>query len=447
MGFYEISQADCDYSSVKMRIPAVDSWGRWGCAVPILTSSFVDLPTLCAVAMLVSVTGGLLLLFSWMQNRSEPALALWGLSYLIGSTGVGLMALGKMSPNGWSICLANALICFAYGVLWAGARSFEGRRVSPVLIGAGAVVWLAACQFSGFLESLQARIALASAISAAYLLLAAHEVRNGRDRELISRWPAVAIMVLHAGFMLARVPLAGLMANRPPIGQPYGLGVCVMAFEALFASYCMAFLRMSMAKERAELEQRNASLTDSLTGIANRRAFFEFGSPLLEQTIADRRPAALLLFDLDRFKEVNDTGGHQTGDSVLQAFSHLVTTTVRPSDLFARVGGEEFALLLTDAPMVEAMRVAERVRGEFARTPLAGLATNATVSAGVAMANDANRTLSTLLVTADRALYRAKAEGRNRVAAAPLVLVDTGGNEDLATDIIRSDAIPAPIAG
>jgi diguanylate cyclase (GGDEF)-like protein len=154
-----------------------------------------------------------------------------------------------------------------------------------------------------------------------------------------------------------------------------------------------------------------------------------------------------LLFDLDRFKEVNDTGGHQTGDSVLQAFSHLVTTTVRPSDLFARVGGEEFALLLTDVPMAEAMRVAERVRGEFAQMPLAGLAANATVSVGVAMANEANRTLSSLLVTADRALYRAKAEGRNRVAAAPFVLVDISGDEAPATDIIRSDVIPAPIAG
>jgi diguanylate cyclase (GGDEF)-like protein len=430
-----------------MRIAAIERWGRWGYAVPIPTSSFVDLPTLCAVAMLVSVTGGLLLLFSWMQNRSEPALALWGLSYLIGSVGVGLMALGRTGPNGSLVCVANALICLAYGVLWAGARGFEGRRISPALIAAGAVIWLAACQFTGFLASLQARIALASAISAAYLLLAAREVRDGRDHELMSRWPAVAILVLHAAFMLARVPLVGLMANRPPIGQPYGLGVCIMAFEAVFASYCMAFLRMSMAKERAELEQRRASLTDSLTGIANRRAFFEFGSPLLERTIADRRDAALLLFDLDRFKEVNDTGGHQTGDSVLQAFSQLVTTTVRPSDLFARVGGEEFALLLTDVPMAEAMRVAERVRGEFARTPLAGLATNATVSAGVAMANDANRTLSTLLVTADRALYRAKAEGRNRVAAAPLVLVNASGNEDLTIGIAQSSELPAPLAG
>ena len=92
-----------------------------------------------------------------------------------------------------------------------------------------------------------------------------------------------------------------------------------MAFEALFAAFCLPFLRVAMSKERAELAQRKAALTDSLTGIANRRAFFDLGGPLLEWAVADRRPAALLLFDLDRFKEVNDTAGHQAGDRVLKA--------------------------------------------------------------------------------------------------------------------------------
>jgi diguanylate cyclase (GGDEF)-like protein len=220
-----------------------------------------------------------------------------------------------------------------------------------------------------------------------------------------------------------------------------------MAFEALFVSYCLAFLRVSMAKERAKLAQRNAALTDSLTGIANRRAFFEFGGPLLERTIADRRPAALLLFDLDRFKEVNDTGGHQTGDRVLRGFSDLVTVAMRPGNLFARVGGEEFALLLTDTPMAEALRVAERVRGQFAQMSFAGSAINPTVSAGVAMATEASRTLSALLVIADRALYRAKADGRNRVAPAPFVLVETSRGADTSIDMAQAGAIAAPVAG
>jgi diguanylate cyclase (GGDEF)-like protein len=415
--------------------------------VPALTFGFVDLPTLCAVAMFVSATGGILLLFSWMQNRGETALALWGLCYLMGSTGIGLAALGKALPDVWSVGVANVLVCSAYGVMWSGSRSFEGRNINLPVTFAGAAIWLLACQFGGLAESTPARIMVASTICAAYLLLAAREVWHGRDRELISRWPTTALLVVHASFMLGRVPLCGIMALWSPAGQPRGICISIIAFEALFATYCLAFLRMSMAKERAELAQRRAALTDSLTGIANRRAFFEFGSPLLERTIADRRPAALLLFDLDRFKEINDTGGHQIGDRVLGAFSELVSRVMRPGDLFARVGGEEFALLLTDAPMAEALRLAERVRGEFARMPLAGLAINATVSAGVAMASEASRTLSVLLVAADRALYRAKADGRNRVTPAPFVVVDASSGANQSIDIAQAGVIAAPVAG
>jgi hypothetical protein len=122
---------------------------------------------------------------------------------------------------------------------------------------------------------------LASAILAVYALLAAREVWYARDRELISRWPTLALLVLHAGFLLARIPLAATLRFSPVEGLLHGMVVFIMALEALFAAFCLAFLRVSMSKERAELEQRKAALTDSLTGIANRRAFFDLGEPLL----------------------------------------------------------------------------------------------------------------------------------------------------------------------
>jgi diguanylate cyclase (GGDEF)-like protein len=221
--------------------------------------------------------------------------------------------------------------------------------------------------------------------------------------------------------------------------------VTVIAFEALFAAFCLPFLRVAMSKERAELEQRKAALTDSLTGIANRRAFFDHGSPLLEGAIAERRPVALLLFDLDRFKEINDSAGHQAGDRVLQAFCDLVGASIRPGDLFGRLGGEEFAYLLVDASMAQALHAAERLRRDFAAVSFPHLVVNPTVSVGVAMASEAGRSLSTLLALADRALYRAKADGRNRVAPAPLVLVEAKG--DIARRPDRAAVTPAPIAG
>jgi diguanylate cyclase (GGDEF)-like protein len=101
---------------------------------------------------------------------------------------------------------------------------------------------------------------------------------------------------------------------------------------------------------------------------------------LLARFVADRRPAALLVFDPDRFKEVNDTAGHQAGDRVLRAFCDLVRTAVRPGDLFGRLGGEEFAYLLADVSVTQAVAAAERLRSEFAGLQFADLAIRPTVA-------------------------------------------------------------------
>ncbi|MGH6676678.1 MAG: GGDEF domain-containing protein, partial [Xanthobacteraceae bacterium] len=298
--------------------------------MPIFASSHFafDLPTLCVVAVFIVLTGGLLLLFSWLQNRSEPALALWGLAYIVGAAGAALLALGAPIAPFLAICGGNTLICCAYGTMWAGARSFEGRPIHIPLVFAGAALWIAACHFPIVYQSNQARVFLVSVILASYGLLGAREVWHARDRELISRWPTLAVIVTHCGFLLARAPFAGAMALMAIADRSHRFGVFVIAFESLFAFFCLAFLRVSMAKERAELLQRKSAHTDALTGVANRRAFFESGTRLLDRTVADRRPAALLLFDLDRFKQVNDTVGHQGGDRVLQSFAGLVAAII-----------------------------------------------------------------------------------------------------------------------
>jgi len=413
----------------------------------VAASHFIfDLPTLFAVTVFLSLIGGMLLLFAWLQNRKTVALAYWGSGYLIGAGAAALLASPGLLPNAWSVGAANAFACTAYGMMWAGARSFEGRRVHLPLIGIGAAIWLVAFQFEGFAQSLQARVALVAAITAAYALLSAYELWYARDRELISRWPTLGLVVVHSGFLLARIPFAQMLAQSMTAGQPHGAIVSIFAFQMLFTTFCLPFLRVAMSKERTELEQRRAALTDSLTGIANRRAFFDRGGPLLDSAMADRRSAALLLFDLDRFKEVNDTAGHQAGDRVLQSFCDLVGASLRPGDLFGRLGGEEFACLLANATMAQALQIAECARRDFAAMRLPGLDVHATVSVGVAMASDAGRSLPALLGLADRALYRAKAEGRNRVAPAPLVLVDVSGGETSRRTTERSAAMAAPLA-
>jgi diguanylate cyclase (GGDEF)-like protein len=325
-------------------------------------------------------------------------------------------------------------MCSAYGTVWTGSRVFEGRAARLPLALAGGAIWLVACQFEAFRDSEQARILLVTSISAAYTLLCAYEVWNARDRELISRWPTLVLMLLHAGFLLARIPLLPQMTFPLPAEGPHQGALLAIVLEALFVVFCLAFLRVNMSKERAELEQRKAALTDWLTGIANRRAFFDRGEALLKRRAANGSSAALVLFDIDRFKEVNDTAGHHAGDAVLKAFAGLVDASIRKDDLFGRLGGEEFACLLPKTSMAQALQISEHIRAAFAAKRFSYLDGNVTVSVGIAMVSaemtgEADGDLQTLLATADRALYRAKAEGRNRVARTPLVLVEAGGDQ------------------
>ena len=196
----------------------------------------------------------------------------------------------------------------------------------------------------------------------------------------------------------------------------------------MFHIFCMSVLLVNMAKERAELRQRQNSLVDPLTGVANRRAFFERGEELLRRAQADGRSAVLLMFDLDRFKSINDTFGHQAGDKVLSRFCDVARAELRPGDLFGRFGGEEFACLMTGTSLRDAAAIADRIRAAFgsdADRDRIGRQWTVTVSVGVAMSNEADRRLDQLFTAADRALYRAKAKGRNCVetARAPLHVV------------------------
>ena len=211
----------------------------------------------------------------------------------------------------------------------------------------------------------------------------------------------------------------------PP--QPHWVPIGV--FEILFHTFCMAVVLVNMAKERAELRQRRASQIDPLTGIANRRAFFDCGEELLARLAVERRSAAFVLFDLDRFKDINDNFGHQFGDLVLSRFCEVTKSLLRPCDLFGRLGGEEFGCVLPDMSYAEALRTAERVRAAIAAAPMVfdAVPLLATVSAGLAVASEADQRLGELFATADRALYRAKAKGRNRVEGGrtPLKLLES----------------------
>jgi len=383
----------------------------------------LDVGTLSVVTVFVTALLGALLVFAGLQNRTIRAPVWWGAAQILGAAGLGLVSSRGALPDFVSIDLANALILLAYGLTWAGARIFDGRKVLPLVVLFAPLVWLLACRIPAFEEDFNLRVVVVSAMMAMLAAATAEELWSGSDEPLMSRWPTVIVLLAYAAVLLARIPatyFSPLLDGHSLMG---GLSFAVVAFGTLLFTVVMSFLLLNMTKERTELQHKINAMVDPLSGVANRRAFLDGARRLFAQQAVDREPLAMLLFDLDRFKDINDRLGHAVGDRVLRTFAAVTTATLGTDVLFGRIGGEEFASLLPVGDLGEAFAVADRVRRNFAETAarFAHGDLFPTVSVGVTLDVDAKSDVDTLLEVADRALYRAKANGRNRVeATAPL---------------------------
>lgn len=179
-------------------------------------------------------------------------------------------------------------------------------------------------------------------------------------------------------------------------------------------------VHLELLMEQVELTDRlsRQALTDPLTGLANRRALID----RLQQVTRDRRidTAAVMLIDFDGFKQLNDQRGHLFGDAVLQQVADRLAQHTRPDDLVARYAGDEFAVVVVDVRLSEALEVAERLRRAVAREPVVheDVAVNLTISIGLAIYPDHGKTPDELIRVADEAMYRAKRRGGNSIALA-----------------------------
>jgi diguanylate cyclase (GGDEF)-like protein len=176
-------------------------------------------------------------------------------------------------------------------------------------------------------------------------------------------------------------------------------------------------------RDRAQASLERLTVTDPLTGALNRRGFFEQAVTAIAQARRRVMPAAVIMFDIDRFKTINDTHGHDAGDSVLRAFTAIISSGLRAGDLLGRLGGEEFALLLPASSPDQALATAERLRARV-RTDVihpGGTDQAVTASAGVAAIAGPDRpevALAAALSAADAALFEAKRAGRDRAIIA-----------------------------
>lgn len=217
-------------------------------------------------------------------------------------------------------------------------------------------------------------------------------------------------------------PLRDRPAPDGPAVLPNGLAALASSSPAGLddPAYCLV-LRDITDKREASEAQRKASACDHLTGIANRRTFFEAAELELARGKRSPRPLSMILFDADNFKRINDLHGHPAGDAVLCHLAGLLSDLFRQVDVVARVGGEEFAVLLPSTGVAGALAVADRLRQAVASHALVvdGVPILVTVSGGVATLDNPQLGLDGLMKRADQALYAAKAAGRNRIECWP----------------------------
>lgn len=368
---------------------------------------------LIATCLLVS----LMLFVAWMQNR-QRAYLWWSAGFLLLALGLVLTSARVGLPDIAATGGGSVLLLAGLGLCWAGARSFDSRPIHAWPLAIGVLAWAAIYMIPEVNSSPAARSAILSVLIAAYSFAIAYEFWIGRTEALASRLPLVVLCVINGALHLGRIMLS-----------PFESGDSAFAGDIWFAASMIqpalimvagGLYGIGLARDRTEHQLREFASIDSLTRALNRGAFLDEAERRLAAAAPLERSVALLLFDLDRFKEINDSQGHGVGDQVLAGFAASARDTLRASDLFGRIGGEEFAALLIDLDEPGARAVAERLRRAFAASSIQRQmqGTPATVSVGVVAVRAHAVTLDGLLAAADRALYEAKRSGRDQVRSA-----------------------------
>ena len=380
----------------------------------------LDITTLIlvlAVTSLVSVAG---LLVASQLNPQVLAIHYWAGALAVFVFGLILQASSPPLP----LWLSAVVITQAYAFIWWGTRVYgrAGKAGKPLVV-LSLLLVVQGVLFFLLRDSLRLSIIFHSLAVLLVSALVIHEIWRLRLLQRALVWSWSVLWVLHALVYLRRL-LLYLFDSRFIAADTLQDAATVEAInylEGIGFIYAYSLLCVIFTTLRLQEKLRHQATRDPLTNLLNRRALEQGALPLLAAVQRGSPPLSLLLFDLDHFKSVNDNHGHKVGDQVLQAFARQLQASARPGDLVCRLGGEEFVLLLADADLAQATRVAERIRQSWQQKPvqLAGLQLWGSVSIGVIQASgDAGESLFSLLDKADRALYQAKQAGRDQVVAA-----------------------------
>ena len=380
--------------------------------VDLLTLYFITIGTLLASAGL-----------TFWEHRTHP---LRSRSLRILAAGFATLAAGCTTvlfradlPAPLGSGLSNLIMLTGYLLILNSAASLSGRRYrvgAVALLIIMALIWTVAGARG---QDLVWKYVSAFPIALVSALTAWELWRCDSLKAFNTRYIAVAAASIHALIYLGRAfILPWWVAAAGPSVQLLASNITM--YEGVLYSVILPMTLIKLIREETLSRLVLESQTDYLTRLGNRRWFFEQGARVIDNA-AGRGRVAVLAFDLDQFKSINDRHGHQAGDQVLKAFARIVRDVMGPKALLARIGGEEFAALLVGQDAGRAQALGESAARRFAETiahPVDGIGIRATVSIGLAQFDGDAPPLADALARADQALYRAKALGGNRLEPA-----------------------------
>ncbi|MCY1209630.1 diguanylate cyclase (GGDEF) domain protein [compost metagenome] len=385
---------------------------------------YVDLLTLylLAIGTLLASAG-----MTYWEHRSHPthgkALRTLAAGFATLAIGCTAVLFRRGLPGAMGAALSNLIILSGYLLVLAAVASLRGRRYratsAAVLIGM-ALLWAVAG--TRWPEAMWNYVS-SFPIAVVSVLTVLEMLRCEPMKALHARRIVVAVTGIHALFYAIRACVL------PWLVMAYGPSIQSMAskitiYEGVLYSVLLPMALLRLVREETHGQLLRESQTDYLTRLGNRRWFFEEGARLLGSRAGSSAPVALLAFDLDQFKAINDRYGHQAGDRVLKSFAETASGVLGAHVLLARIGGEEFAALLCGDDARRARALGEAVARRFAEAVPGRIDSNriqATVSIGLAQFDNEVPALADGLAAADRALYRAKSLGGNRLESAPSV--------------------------
>lgn len=358
---------------------------------------------------------GLTLFMMWIVGRGDTHLLSWSLALAFILVGVAFFGSVVENYNAAFLLVSFLLLIVGFGLLYVGSATFcSGKTDWPlatalVVLGGVSTTVAFALGYSG-IGTIAGNILLGT-----LMLATAYQYWIARaESRLLMTANATLYLIVSVSFMLCGYALVH-EGQYVLTAKPSNWAEDINSIVVIAGLTGIGTLSLTLNQARIANRHKREAMTDALTGLLNRRA--------LLQNPSDTVPAgtALVAMDLDYFKAINDRYGHDCGDQALKAFAELIRANIRPTDLAARTGGEEFCILISDQNPHAPKAMAERIRAqvEAMTIPTAAGPIRTTVSAGISYATG-DETLQSLLIRADEALYEAKSEGRNRIRTSDL---------------------------